>query len=107
MSTRSALTTTFLAGAVASALASIAAAGPLTPDQAKQATDAGMEKCYGVALAGQNDCAAGPGTTCQGSSTVDYQGNAWKFVDGGTCTTMELPDGRTGSPEPLTRDVPA
>jgi uncharacterized membrane protein len=107
MSTRSALTTTFLAGAVASALASMAAAGPLTADQAKQAMDAGMEKCFGVALAGQNDCAAGPGTTCQGSSTVDYQGNAWKFVDGGTCTTMDLPDGRTGSPEPLTRDVPA
>ena len=38
--------------------------------------DASMEKCYGVALAGQNDCAAGPGTSCQGSSTVDYQGNA-------------------------------
>ena len=44
-----------------------------------------MEKCFGVAMAGQNDCAAGPGTTCQGTSTVDYQGNAWKFVDGGTC----------------------
>ena len=107
MSTRSALTTTFLAGAVATALASMAAAAPLTADQAKTAMDAGMEKCFGVALAGQNDCAAGPGTTCQGTSTVDYQGNAWKFVDGGTCTTMELPDGRMGSPEPLTRDVPA
>ena len=52
------------------------------------------EKCYGVALKGQNDCAAGPGTTCQGTSTIDYQGNAWKFVDGGTCATIELPDGR-------------
>jgi uncharacterized membrane protein len=66
-----------------------------------------MEKCFGVALKGQNDCAAGPGTTCQGTSTVDYQGNSWKFVDGGTCTTMELPGGRHGSPEPLTRDVPS
>ena len=44
--------------------------------------DAGKEKCYGVALKGQNDCAAGPGTTCQGTSTVDFQGNAWKFVRG-------------------------
>ena len=66
-----------------------------------------MEKCFGVALAGQNDCAAGPGTTCQGTSTVDYQGNAWKFVDGGTCATMELPDGRKGSMEAQTRDVPS
>jgi uncharacterized membrane protein len=69
--------------------------------------DAGMEKCYGVALAGQNDCAAGPGTTCQGTSTVDYQGNAWKFVAGGTCMTMELPGDRQGSTEPLTRDIPS
>jgi uncharacterized membrane protein len=68
--------------------------------------DAGKEKCYGVSLSGQNDCAAGPGTTCQGTSTVDYQGNAWKFVDGGTCTTMQLPDNRAGSLEPLERDLP-
>jgi uncharacterized membrane protein len=52
-----------------------------------------MEKCFGVALAGQNDCAAGPGTTCAGTSTTDYQGNAWKFVPAGTCTTMETPNG--------------
>jgi uncharacterized membrane protein len=107
MSMRSTLSATILAGAVASALVSIATAGPLTEAEAKAAMDAGMEKCYGVALKGQNDCAAGPGTTCQGTSTVDYQGNAWKFVDGGTCTTMELPGDRNGSPEPLTRDVPA
>ena len=110
MSTRTAVSSTVLAGAVAAALASMASmalGGPLTEEQAKAAMDAGMEKCFGVALAGQNDCAAGPGTTCQGTSTVDYQGNAWKFVDGGTCTTMELPEGRTGSPEALTRDVPA
>ncbi len=110
MSAREPLGSTLLAGAVAAALASMASmafAGPLTEAQVKTATDAGMEKCFGVALAGQNDCAAGPGTTCQGTSTVDYQGNAWKFVDGGTCATMELPDGRMGSPEALTRDVPA
>jgi uncharacterized membrane protein len=69
------------------------------------------EKCYGVALAGQNDCAAGEGTTCAGTSKVDYQGNAWKLVPVGTCTTMELPAGtdgmaRMGSLEPLTRDLP-
>ena len=107
MSTRSTVSAAILAGAVATALASIASAAPLTEEQVKAAMDAGLEKCYGVALAGQNDCAAGPGTTCQGTSTVDYQGNAWTFVEGGTCGTMELPGGRDGSPEPLTRDVPA
>jgi uncharacterized membrane protein len=64
-------------------------------------------KCYGVSLAGKNDCAAGPGTTCQGTSTVDYQGNAWTYVEEGSCTSMELPDGRMGSLEPLDRDLPA
>ncbi len=71
-----------------------------------------MEKCYGVAMAGENDCKAGPGTTCAGTSTVDYQGNAFKAVPAGTCTTMELPamaDGtpRMGSLEPLDRDLPS
>lgn len=64
------------------------------------------EKCFGVSLAGKNDCAAGPGTTCAGSSKVDYQGNAWTLVPAGTCTTMELPDGRMGSLEALDRDLP-
>jgi uncharacterized membrane protein len=96
-----------LAGALATALASLASAAPLTEAEVQEAMSKGMEKCYGVAMAGQNDCAAGPGTTCQGTSTVDYQGNAWKFVDGGTCATMEVPGGRHGSPEPLTRDIPS
>ena len=71
-----------------------------------------MEKCFGVSLSGQNDCAAGPGTSCAGTSKVDYQGNAWKMVPAGTCATMEVPaaeDGtaRAGSLEELARDVPA
>lgn len=53
----------------------------------------GMEKCYGVAKAGQNDCAAGPGTTCAGTSTRDYQGNAWKLTPRGTCTAIKTPKG--------------
>ncbi|GAA5072059.1 DUF2282 domain-containing protein [[Roseibacterium] beibuensis] len=57
------------------------------------------EKCYGVSLAGENSCAAGPGTTCAGSSTVDYQGNAWTLVPAGTCGDIELPDGRMGMTE--------
>ncbi|AAV94573.1 hypothetical protein SPO1281 [Ruegeria pomeroyi DSS-3] len=91
-----------IAGAVAAALAGTATTASA---QAK-------EKCYGVSLAGKNDCAAGPGTTCAGTSTVDYQGNAWTLVDAGTCESMELPaqaDGsvRKGSLEALERDLPA
>jgi uncharacterized membrane protein len=52
-----------------------------------------MEKCFGVALKGQNDCYAGAGTTCAGTSTVDYQGNAFKLEPKGTCTTMNTPKG--------------
>jgi uncharacterized membrane protein len=108
MGIKSTVSSAAIAGAVASALASMAFADPLTEAEAKAKMEAGLtDKCYGVALKGQNDCAAGPGTTCQGTSTVDYQGNAWKLVATGTCTTMELPGGRKGSPEPLTRDIPS
>src|SRR5918992_2034197 len=97
MSTRSTVGAAILAGAVATALASLAAAAPLTEAELKAAMDAGKEKCYGVALKGQNDCAAGPGTTCQGTSTIDFQGNSWKFVQGGTCTSIVVPGGKHGS----------
>ncbi len=75
------------------------------------AGQSGKEKCYGIALAGDNDCAAGPGTTCAATSTVDYQGNAWKLVSAGTCkvTFLTTADGREigGSIEPLSRDLPS
>ncbi|MDP4993153.1 MAG: DUF2282 domain-containing protein [Marivita lacus] len=90
------LKTVAIVGAVA---ASFAAYSTTATAQAK-------EKCFGVALAGENDCAAGPGTTCAGSSTVDYQGNAWKLVDAGTCVTMEKDGNRMGSLEALDRDLP-
>ncbi len=64
-------------------------------------TEAEKEKCYGVSLAGKNDCAAGEGTSCAGTSVVDYQGNAWKYVDEGTCLTIENPNGTTGSLTPV------
>ena len=70
------------------------------------AEDTPQEKCFGVALKGQNDCAAGAGTTCAGTSRLDHQGNAWKLVPKGTCTTMKLPGDRMGSLTPLTRDLP-
>ncbi len=87
-----------VAGAVAAALAASLSA----PAHAQE-----KEKCFGVSLAGENDCAAGPGTTCAGTSTVDYQGNAWTLVEAGTCAEIELPDGRMGSLEELDRDLPA
>ncbi len=82
-----------------------AAVGLVAASQVAGAAD-DKEKCYGVAKAGENDCAAGPGTSCSGTSKVDYQGNSWKLVPKGTCASMELPDGRKGSLEPLDRDRP-
>ena len=60
------------------------------------------ERCYGISLAGKNDCAAGPGTTCAGTSKVDYQANAWKYVAKGTCTTMKTPKGMGSTMAPKT-----
>ena len=90
--------------------ASVAAALSMAGGHAA-AQSATMEKCFGISLAGENDCAAGPGTSCAGTSTVDYQGNAWTLVPAGTCTDIELPakdDGtvRMGSLEELDRDLP-
>ncbi|QUL37014.1 DUF2282 domain-containing protein [Erythrobacter sp. JK5] len=61
------------------------------------ATEGAKEKCFGISKAGENDCAAGPGTSCAGTSVIDYQGNAWTYVDEGTCLTIERPDGSKGS----------
>lgn len=63
------------------------------------------DKCYGIALAGENDCAAGPGTSCEGSSTVDFQGNAWTFAPRGSCEYIETPHGK-GSLTELDRNLP-
>jgi uncharacterized membrane protein len=64
---------TVSAAAMASAFAAAMTMTATAPAQAQA-----KEKCYGVSLTGKNDCAAGPGTTCAGTSKVDYQGNAWK-----------------------------
>lgn len=87
--------------AIASALiaaASLAACSQDKPAESEQASSkaiekaatelAAQEKCYGIALAKQNDCAAGPGTSCAGTSNVDYQGNAWKFTEAGECEKL-------------------
>ncbi len=97
ISTKSTTTTALLgAFALAAAIAGQASAAeksemmkkPVTPEQM-----AGHEKCYGIAKAHENDCKAGPGTTCAGTSKVDYQGNAWSLAKTGTCTTIKTPNG--------------
>ena len=89
------ITSLAIAGALTSALALVAA----TPSGAQEST---KEKCYGVSLKGQNDCAAGAGTTCAATSKVDYQGNAWKLVSKGTCVSISTPLG-AGSLTPIKR----
>ena len=101
MSGKNVVSSLVLAGAVTTALATFASAAPLTKAEADAAVAAKKEKCFGVALKGQNDCAAGPGTPCPGTSTTDFQGNSWKFVQGGTCTNIELPNGKHGSLKPI------
>lgn len=110
------MNTTRIKGSIAlAAAAGLAAACSGGTDAPTEATTAGTEegaatetvaaaekeRCFGVSKAGENDCAAGPGTSCAGTSTVDYQGNAWTYVDAGTCLTIETPNG-TGSLEEIT-----
>lgn len=82
-----------IAGAVTAAVVQVTA----TPVQAAE-----KEKCYGIALKGQNDCAAGEGTSCAGTSTIDYDGKHWKFVEKGACVSTQTPMG-PGSLEPIKR----
>jgi len=88
MNAKTAFTAATLAGSLAAALAvaTAAKAGPA-------AVQSGADKCYGVSLAGKNDCAAGAGTSCAGTSTVDYDPHAWKYVAKGTCDSMTTPKG--------------
>lgn len=95
-----------LAGAIVAAVGSAAllASGGHADAQ-------GRDKCYGVSEAGANGCAAGPGTTCAGTSTIDFQGNAWVLVPAGQCDEIVIDDAedgrvRVGSLDPLARDLP-
>ena len=95
------------AAIIAGAVAAATSANTLTSTSALAME---KEKCFGVSLAGKNDCAAGPGTTCAGTSKVDYQGNAWTLVPKGSCEGLAwdkvLPEGRKGSLKELKRDLP-
>ena len=82
-----------LAAAVTAFASSVGMAGPVKAQPTK-------EKCYGISKAGKNDCAAGAGTTCAGTSKRDYQGNAWTYVAKGTCTKISTPKGK-GSLKPI------
>lgn len=84
------------------ALSASIAAGVVAGAPAHAQSKAPMEKCYGIAKAGQNDCAAGPGTSCAGTSKRDFQGNAWKLVAKGSCVKTQTPKG-SGSLTPINR----
>ena len=77
----------------ASAIAALALVAIATVSATSSHAAKPMEKCFGVAKAGKNDCKAGAGTSCAGTSTRDYQGNAWTLVPAGTCLTTKTPKG--------------
>ena len=91
---------TFAAIALAALTSGAAMAQTKSDDMKSDMAQPKMEKCFGVSMAGKNDCAAGPGTTCAGTSKMDYQSNSWKYVPAGTCTSMKTPKGM-GSLEAL------
>jgi uncharacterized membrane protein len=95
-----------IAGSLAGLIAAATTVGTMAADKMADKMTVEKEKCYGVAMKGKNDCAAGAGSTCAGTSKVDYQGNAWKFVPKGTCVTMTAPEKRMGSLTALDRDLP-
>src|SRR5271155_6146680 len=100
MKSKSIVAAASIASSFAAALtiiATSAVAGPKPPQPT-------MDKCFGIALKGDNDCAAGAGTTCAGTAAVDHQGNAWKYVPKGTCETIIPPKGK-GSIEPNKSDA--
>ena len=102
MSNKTIATAAIVAGAISTAIAMGVSVQP---------AHAAKMKCFGISLAGANDCAAGEGTTCAGTSTIDYQGNAWKYVETEKCEDIVIKvDGaedRMGSATELTRDIPS
>ena len=122
MTTKSSIARALLTGAAVAAMGGQAAAKPNAQlqiaDDAPEAVKTAFaqwlkgespsgrkDKCYGIALAGENDCAAGPGTSCEGTSTVDFQGNAWTYSPKGSCRFIVTPQG-PGSKTALDRNLP-
>lgn len=77
----------------AAAVLALAAGAAQAADEKKADAPVAKERCYGVAKAGENGCMSGPGTSCAGTSKVDYDGKAWKEVPKGTCVTIKTPKG--------------
>lgn len=88
--------------ALAALSAGVIASGTASAQDKGASIKGEKERCYGISLAGKNDCAAGPGTTCAGTNKVDYQANAWKYVAKGTCTTIKTPKGMGSLTAPKT-----
>ncbi len=122
MTTTSSIAKALLTGAAVAAMGGQVAAKPNAqlkiaddaPEAVKTAFEKWMQgeslsgrkdKCYGIALAGENDCAAGAGTSCAGTSTVDFQGNAWTLAPKGSCRFIVTPEG-PGSTAALDRNLP-
>lgn len=71
-----------VAAAAASLLSTLLVAAPATAQE--------KEKCYGIAKAGQNDCANLSGShSCAGQSKMDMAPDDWKYVAKGTCMQMK------------------
>jgi uncharacterized membrane protein len=69
---------------IAAALATVCGAAASAPPMPSASGD--KEKCFGVAKAGQNDCAAVNGShSCAGQAKADHGAADWKYVAKGTC----------------------
>ena len=74
---------------IQSALASMLAFGAISAQAGPVAPDPSKDKCFGVAKAGQNDCASATGShSCAGTATKDKDPGDWKYVEKGTCEKM-------------------
>ncbi|ELX13112.1 hypothetical protein Jab_1c17330 [Janthinobacterium sp. HH01] len=81
---------------IAAALATVCAASVGTASAATASASAEKEKCFGIAKAGQNDCASANGShSCAGQSKTDNGATEWKYVAKGTC---EKAGGKTAAP---------
>lgn len=85
-----------IASTIAAALTLAVASGTAGAENAKAPSQAGKEKCYGVAKAGENGCANNKGLhSCAGNSKISYDGADWKLVPAGTCAKLD------GNPNPF------
>ena len=70
--------------------AAVAAAALMSSGANAQTANTDKEKCYGISMAGKNDCAATGNNSCAGQSKADYDAKAWMYVAKGSCAKMEV-----------------